>query len=292
MGGGNVTVSLKSDNPAVTVPASVVANTTGTFPITTAAVTTTTTVTVTATYFGSKSATLTVNPARPVLTSIVVSPASVTLTTGRTQAFTATAKDQFGTALAMQPAFTWTATGVGTVTSAGVYSAGATAGSATVKATSGTVSGTAAVTVNPASAGVNDLSVYSTGSGKITLYWTAVANATGYNIYRGTAAGGQNYTQPINGSTPVNAASYSGSPMNMFSDTGLTDGREYFYTVTAVYSSGQSQPSNEDRDIPDPVDVPWDTRNSGAILSVIRSDFSDDTNSIGTDPFSLRARWS
>ena len=136
---------------------------------------------------------------------------------------------------------------------------------------------------------VSDLSTYSTGSGRIALYWTPVANAIGYNINRGTASGGEDYSNPVNGSTLVNAASYSGSPMDMFSDTGLTNGTEYFYTVTAVYSSGQSQPSNEDSDIPDPVDVPWDTRNSGAILSAIRSDFSDDTNSIGSDPFSLRA---
>ncbi len=225
------------------------------------------------------------------LTSIVVSPNPVTLNTGGTQTFTASAKDQFGAALATQPVFTWSVAsgGVGSITSGGVYSSGSSAGSATVTATSGTISGTAAVTVNASLSSVGDLSTYSTGSGRIALYWTPVPNAVGYNIYRGTSAGGEDYVHPVNGAALVNAASYSGSPMDLYSDTGLTNGSEYFYTVTAVYSSGQSQPSNEDSDIPDPVDVPWDTRNPGAILSAIRSDFSDDTNSIGSDPFSLRA---
>lgn len=165
---GTATVALTSSSPAVSVPELVpVTQGTGTsaavqpgftpalarksFAITTSAVTVPTTATITATYSGvSKTTTLTVTPAPPVLTSIVVSPATATLTTGGTQAFTAVAKDQNGTALAAQPPFTWTSTGVGIITSAGVYSAGTTAGTATVRAASGTVSGTATVTVNVA----------------------------------------------------------------------------------------------------------------------------------------------
>ncbi len=145
-----------------------------------------------------------------------------------------------------------------------------------------TISGTP----NPA---VNDLSAYSTGSSKVTLYWTALSGASGYNLYRGTATGSEDYTHPVNGATPVSAASYSGSTMDMYTDANLVNGTEYFYTVKAVYNSGEGQASNEDSDIPDPVDVPWDTRDSGAILSAIRGDFASDTNDIGADPFSLRA---
>ena len=47
-------------------------------------------------------------------TAITVSPASVNLNAGGTQQYTATAKDQFGTALASQPTFTW-ATTAGTI---------------------------------------------------------------------------------------------------------------------------------------------------------------------------------
>jgi regulation of enolase protein 1 (concanavalin A-like superfamily) len=70
--------------------------------------------------------------------------------TGTTLRFQATALDQFGTALTTQPAFTWTATGVGTVGGSGLYTApaaGSGSGTATIKAAAGTVSSTAVVTV-------------------------------------------------------------------------------------------------------------------------------------------------
>ncbi len=80
------------------------------------------------------------------LTAVVVSPASATLVAGAKQQFTAVAYDQFGIALAAQPTFAWTvAAGAGTISSAGLYTAGAS-GTATVRATAGTVSGTATAT--------------------------------------------------------------------------------------------------------------------------------------------------
>ncbi len=86
--------------------------------------------------------------ANPVLTSIVVSPASATIGTKTTQPYAATALDQNGNPLAPQPAFTWSvASGVGTISSSGVYSAGASAGTATVQAASGSIHGQATVTV-------------------------------------------------------------------------------------------------------------------------------------------------
>jgi hypothetical protein len=87
----------------------------------------------------------------PILTSISVSPASANVVVNGTQQFTATAKDQFGIALASQPSFTWSiASGVGTISTTGLYTAPASPGSATVKAASGTVSGSAGVTVSSA----------------------------------------------------------------------------------------------------------------------------------------------
>ena len=288
-------VTLTSSNPAAaTVPASVTVvagQTSATFAVTGKSVTSTTAVTITAAYNGvSQTASLTVTVPPPVLTSIAVSPASASVATGGTQQFTAVAKDQNGAALSSQPNFTWSVVsgGVGSISTAGLYSAGSSAGSATVTATSGSVSGTAAVTVTAASPGVTDLAVYTTGSGRVTLYWTALANAIGYNIYRGTSSSGEDYAHPLNGSTPVNTVSYPGSPMDIYSDTGLTDGTEYFYTVKAVYSNGQSAASVEDSDVPDPAAVPWDSRNPGSILSAFRAAFSSDTSGIGADPFSLR----
>jgi aryl-phospho-beta-D-glucosidase BglC (GH1 family) len=98
----------------------------------------------------TSSVNVTVNP---TLTSIAVSPASPSVATGTTQQFTAQALDQFGNPLATQPPLTWTATG-GTITSTGLFTAGATPGTAQVQAASGGVSGTAAVqVVSPSSTG-------------------------------------------------------------------------------------------------------------------------------------------
>ena len=295
------------------------------------------------------------------LTSIAVSPASASVATGGTQQFTASAKDQFGAALSSQPSFTWSVVsgGVGSISTAGLYSAGSSAGSATVKAVSASVSGTAAVTVTAvatlasptslvATAGDGDVSLYwtgvsgasgyniyrsttsgsgyiklsvtpdqsyednaisngvtyyyvvtavsgtmesaysnednaqtvitfnlsavSTGAGKITLYWddpSGLPNNTGYNIYRGNIAGGENYTNPINGPTPVTALSYANGGTHIFTDVGLTNGQQYFYTVVAVTGAGMSAPSNEDSDYVDPSAIPWDSRNPSQIISAV-----------------------
>jgi hypothetical protein len=85
------------------------------------------------------------------VTSIAVSPSTLSVADGATQSFTATAKDQFGAALSAQPTFTWSidSGGVGGINSStGQYTAPASGtGSATVRATNGSVSGTARVTV-------------------------------------------------------------------------------------------------------------------------------------------------
>ncbi|MFM7205654.1 MAG: autotransporter-associated beta strand repeat-containing protein [Planctomycetaceae bacterium] len=82
------------------------------------------------------------------LTGVVVTPATVSLFTGSTQQFAASAVDQFGDPLSSQPAFTWSATGGGSITTAGLFTAPATASTTTVRATSGSVFGTAAVTTS------------------------------------------------------------------------------------------------------------------------------------------------
>jgi uncharacterized protein YjdB len=88
-------------------------------------------------------------PTVPVVASVVVSPASATMTTGGTTQLVAQARDSAGAVMTGQ-SFTWssTNTAVATVSSAGVVTAVA-AGNATVRATSanGRV-GSAAITVN------------------------------------------------------------------------------------------------------------------------------------------------
>lgn len=121
----------------------------------------------------------------------------------------------------------------------------------------------------------SNLIAVATGSGKITLYWDGVSGATGYNIYRGTTSGGENYSNPINGSTPVNQTSYPGGNVYWYTDTGLTNGQEYFYTVKAVAGDSESRPSNEDSDVPHASAIPWDSTNPSSVLSAFRSAFAD-----------------
>ena len=89
------------------------------------------------------SVTATVNQ---TLSSLTVSPSSTSLQMGATQQFTAQELDQFHNAMATQPTFTWSAS-AGTITTAGLYTAPGTAGTATVSAKSGTLSGSASLTI-------------------------------------------------------------------------------------------------------------------------------------------------
>lgn len=126
------------------------------------------------------------------------------------------------------------------------------------------------------------LTAVSTGSGKITLYWSGVANANGYNVYRSTAASGEDYAHPVNGATPVTTQDTGPGVTNtfMYSDVGLTNGTEYFYTVEAVNGSSQSAPSNEDSDIVDPNAVPWISINPNDILNAVRSAYAGGSNPV------------
>ncbi len=106
---------------------------------------TTGTATISATYSGViKTAfiTVTTTPPTPVLTTI--SPSKATLQINTTQQFTA--KDQNDNTIAT--GVTWAKTaGIGSINSAGLYSAGSVAGSATISATYGGVTKTASITI-------------------------------------------------------------------------------------------------------------------------------------------------
>jgi hypothetical protein len=86
------------------------------------------------------------------LTSITVSPAATTLHENQTQTFSAVAYDQFGNATLSQPALTWAkSSGIGSITSGGVYTSPGVAGSAVITATAASVVGSAGITVVNAS---------------------------------------------------------------------------------------------------------------------------------------------
>ena len=71
------------------------------------------------------------------------------------------------------------------------------------------------------------------GDSQVTLTWTAVANTTGYFIYRGTSSGNE---------TTTVIGNYTGTS---FTNTGLADGTTYYYVVTATNAGGLGARSPE-----------------------------------------------
>jgi hypothetical protein len=83
------------------------------------------------------------------ITTIVVTPATATVVVRHKLQFSATAFDQFGAALVIQPAFAWSVTGRGSITNTGLYAAPNKAGGPyTISAKASGVTGTAKVTVS------------------------------------------------------------------------------------------------------------------------------------------------
>ncbi len=88
------------------------------------------------------------------------------------------------------------------------------------------------------------------GDAQALLTWTRSVGATGYNIYRGTSAGGE-------GSTAVNAAPVTGPA---YVDTGLSNSPSmaYYYRVTALFASApESAKSGEASGTPTSQDGYW-----------------------------------
>ena len=87
--------------------------------------------------------------------AVSISPTVASLTIGGQQAFSAILQDQFGQPMGNQPsAFTWAASGGGSISSAGLFTAASAGGPYVISATSDDLSGIAAVTINPSSAEV------------------------------------------------------------------------------------------------------------------------------------------
>jgi hypothetical protein len=71
------------------------------------------------------------------------------------------------------------------------------------------------------------------GNASAILSWTADPGATSYNIYQGTTSGGE-------GTTPVGTTTSTG-----FTVTGLTNGTQYYFKISATNSAGTSGLSGE-----------------------------------------------
>ena len=78
-------------------------------------------------------------------------------------------------------------------------------------------------------------------NGVAVLTWTHGTNTgggtiTGYNVYRGTSAGGES-SSALNGTTPISSTTYTTG--------GLTNGTSYYFTVKEINSAATSVASNE-----------------------------------------------
>jgi hypothetical protein len=101
--------------------------------------------------------------------------------------------------------------------------------SLTVTGTSGTISHTASTTLLVNLAPPAGLTA--TGqNGQVSLSWLGSVGATGYHVKRANINGGPYET--------VDCLSATGTGTFTFTDTGLTNGTTYYYTVSAAYTAG------------------------------------------------------
>jgi len=102
--------------------------------------------------------------------------------------------------------------------------------------TAGAVSGASVTIASNATSSPTTISLSGTGTHTVLLQWTASSTSgVTYNVFRGTSKGGE-------GASPINPTAISGTT---YTDTNVTSGQSYFYTVEAVNSGGSSTASNE-----------------------------------------------
>lgn len=115
---------------------------------------------------------------------------------------------------------------------------------------------------NPAIGGPLNLTA-GTGDSQVTLSWSAVTGATGYNVKRSTTAGGPYTTVGSNVAGVIHV------------DTGLTNGTTYYYVVTALNGTNESGNSNEASATPVAGTVTPPTPTGNALLRVTMIDSSE-----------------
>lgn len=83
------------------------------------------------------------------------------------------------------------------------------------------------------------------GNNQVTISWTAVTDATSYNIYYAATAG-------VSKTTGIKVA----NAVSPHAVTGLTNGTTYYFVVTAVNAAGESVESSENSAVPSAVPQP------------------------------------
>ncbi len=177
----------------------------------------------------------------PVLTTLIVSPATATVPQGTSQTFTVAGRDQFGNTVSPLPAITWTSGSGGSITSAGVFTAINASGTVVVKAAANGVNGTAIATLAAPPAQVATPSISPTGGSFTGPVWVQLAVATPgaeirYTVDGSTpSAGSTLYTGPFQrtGTTTVRAIGRK---------TGMSDSAVASSTITITGSTPYGLP--------------------------------------------------
>jgi len=174
--------------------------------------------------------------------SIEVSPSAVTVTPGQSARFSVTVSAQSGftgsvgltvgsesgfptgiTSAGFSPA-SIAGSGTSTMTMNTTASTSPYALSLTITGTSGVLSHQASTTLLVNLAAPASLNAVA-GDGQVALSWPASAAASGYTVQRGPLSGGPYVAVACPASTS-------------YTDTGLSNGTQYAYVVTATYTSG------------------------------------------------------
>jgi len=199
------------------------------------------------------------------LTTVRVTPASVTVAPSLTRQFSATGLDQFEISYIPQPVFTWSVNGGGTINSTGLFTASATPGGPfTVTATGGGKTGTAPYFVNTTPIVENlPTSIAANTTLSANKIYKMVGNTTinagvTLTIPPGTIIKvSGNFTLTVNGSLDA---------------TGLTTNRIYFTTFTDDSVGGDSNANGAD---PVPSRGSWAGILGTAVGHSIKLDYCD-----------------
>ncbi len=184
--------------------------------------------------------TITINQAVSEITTIQITPSSVSIETTGQQQFTAVGYDQFGAQM-NGLSFDWSTNGGGSIDNdTGLFTAGSNAGGPyIISAENDGVVGAAQLYIVQYTLpeAPSFLTAYAS-NGNVDLTWTEPDNdggssITGYKIYRGTSAGDETLLASTNDAT------------TSYTDSSVTNGTEYFYKVSAVNSVGEGPLSNE-----------------------------------------------
>jgi hypothetical protein len=176
------------------------------------------------------------------LTSLSLTPPTSSLVDGGAEQLTAAALDQFGNALVSQPSFSWSLAGIGSLSSAGMYSAPSSGtGSATVTVSNGAKSAAASVSV--AASPPSIVTPASASPGPVT--------GTTYNLnVQGTDAAGASTltytwsttTAPAGASSPVFSANGSNAAQNTMAT--LYEAGTYTFKATLTDPAGLTASSS------------------------------------------------